>query len=253
MNQLLLDIGNTRIKWASRGQQGLGAITAIAHADPGWPAEFASTLTSVNEPDAICIAAVAPDLITASGLRVLAARWPKAAIRRVQSSARLGRFVSSYAQPERLGVDRFLACAAAAEHAQALLLLGCGTAFTADLIAADGTHIGGMIGPSPETMRAAVLSRTARVHWLREGSLRDFGRNTEDALETGVWNAAVGMVERAIGSAAKLLGSAPALLAHGGSAAALAALLSVPVRIDPLLLMRGLAMWADQPEPEPEL
>lgn len=248
MNQLLLDIGNTRIKWASRDQEGPGPITAIAHADPDWPAEFAARLASANTPDLICVAAVAPELITAAAVRVLASRWPDVVVRRVQSSARLGRFVSAYSQPERLGVDRFLACAAAAAHGHALLLLGCGTAFTADLIGADGVHIGGMIGPSPETMRAAVLSRTARVHWLREGSLRDFGRNTEDALETGVWNAAVGMVERAIRSAADRLGAAPALLAHGGSAAALAALLPTPVEIDPLLLMRGLAMWADQPE-----
>lgn len=246
MNQLLLDLGNTRIKWLTRDHSGLGPMSAIAHADPSWAVEFAAALEQVGEPDSILIAAVASELLTASALRVLGARWPRVAVRRARSTARLGRFVSAYGQPERLGIDRFLACAAAAKRAQPVLLLGCGTAFTVDLINADGHHVGGMIAPSPETMRAAVLSRTAGVHWLREGTLRDFGSNTEDALETGIWNAAAGMVERAIRSAQARQGGRPLLLAHGGAAEALINVIDAPVQIDPRLLMRGLCMFADQ-------
>ncbi len=246
MNQLLLDLGNTRIKWLSRDDNGLGPMSALAHADPSWAVEFAAALEQVVAPDSIMIAAVAPELLTAAALRVLATRWPHVAVRRAQSTVQLGRFVSAYGQPERLGIDRFLACAAAAERAQPVLLLGCGTAFTVDLIDADGHHAGGMIAPSPETMRAAVLSRTAGVHWLREGTLRDFGSNTEDALETGIWNAAAGMVERAIRNAQARQGALPLLLAHGGAAEALTRVIDARVHIDPQLLMRGLCMFADQ-------
>jgi len=246
MSQLLLDIGNTRIKWAVREAGSIGTPQALSHGDPAWLAGFDAALALMPEPAEVLIAAVAPELLTLDALRVLEARWPRCPSMRAQSAARLARFSSAYAQPERLGVDRFLACAAAAESLQPLLLLGCGTALTIDLIDADGRHHGGLIAPAPETMRAAVLSRTARVHWLRAGAAQDFGSNTEDCLESGVWTAAAGMVERALRKGTAVLGAVPVLMAHGGAAAALASLLDVPLRIVPDLVMQGLALWADQ-------
>lgn len=243
--QLLLDLGNTRIKWALRTPAGITAVTAIEHADPIWQSQLAAALATIDTPHSIVLAAVAPEMIVAAALRQLALRWPAIEPRRAHSLPRLARFQSAYAEPERMGVDRFLAAVAAAETADALLVIGCGTAITMDLMTADGQHLGGLIAPAPETMRAAVLSRTARVHWLREGKAVDFGANTEDALEGGVWMAAAGMVERALRKATLRLGEAPALLAHGGSAPALARMLEQPLPIDQALVLRGLSIWAD--------
>jgi type III pantothenate kinase len=246
MTQLLIDLGNTRIKWAQRHAAGVGEVQALEHADPAWQTEFAQALAALPDPAAIAVAAVAPELIVAVAMRVLAARWPGVAAQRVSSSAGLRRFRSAYAQPERMGVDRFLAATAAAELQTAALVIGCGTALTVDLIEAGGQHLGGLIAPAPETMRAAVLSRTARVHWLREGAAVDFGSSTEDALEGGVWAAAAGMVERSLRKATARIGAAPALVAHGGSAPMLARMLEMPLAIDQTLVLRGLAMWMDE-------
>ncbi len=245
MHQLLLDLGNTRIKWSSRSDAGISDVLAIEHADPIWQKQFAAALQSTPPPTTIALAAVAPEMIVAAASRLLAERWPNVMVQRVYSQLLLGRFRSAYSQPERMGVDRFLAAAAAAQIAEACMVIGCGTALTIDLIQADGQHIGSLIAPAPETMRAAVLSRTARVHWLREGNALDFGSNTEDALEGGVWMAAAGMVERALRKATVRLGTPPALIAHGGSAPMLAHMLEVPLPIEPLLVMRGLAIWVD--------
>jgi type III pantothenate kinase len=245
MTQLLIDLGNTRIKWTERGPGGIGEVHAIEHSDPAWLAEFAEALALLPDPSAIALAAVAPELIVAAAQRALAARWPQRTARRVYSTPGLRRFRSAYGQPERMGVDRFLAATAAAESKADILVIGCGTALTIDLIEASGQHLGGLIAPAPETMRAAVLSRTARVHWLREGSAVDFGCSTEDALEGGVWAAAAGMVERSLRKAALRLGAAPHLIAHGGSAPALARALDMPLAIDQGLVLNGLAMWMD--------
>ena len=247
MPQLLFDLGNTRVKWVLRDAAGIGEIAALVHADPDWPTTLAAALQPLPTPVSIAVAAVAPELVVAAVLQVLAARWPGIEPRRAVSGARLGRFESAYAQPERMGVDRFLASAAAALQPRAALVIGCGTALTIDLVDAAGRHAGGLIAPAPETMRAAVLSRTARVHWLREGRAEDFGRNTEDALEGGVWMAAAGMVERAARKAEQRLGVAPAMIAHGGSAPLLARVLGTPLAIDALLVMKGLALWIDEP------
>lgn len=251
MLQLLLDLGNTRIKWAmcSRADVSIGAdlgsIHAIEHADPVWQTQFAAALASLPTPDSIALAAVAPEMIVAAALRLLAARWPELAVQRAHSQARLARFRSAYAQPERLGVDRFLAAVAAAQVPESRLVIGCGTALTIDLIDANGQHLGGLIAPAPETMRAAVLARTAGVHWLRQGAALDFGCNTEDALEGGIWMAAAGMVERALRKASARLGAMPVLIAHGGSAPALAGMLEVPLPIEPGLVFNGLLIWLD--------
>ena len=245
--KLLLDIGNTRIKWARVDGDRIGELQAVAHADPDWAQAFAAGIDDGARPSEILLAAVAEETTTAAALQVIAARWPQSRWRRARSSARLGRLVSAYAQPERLGVDRFLSCAAvAAASTQASLLIGCGTALTVDLIGADGMHHGGLIAPAPDTMRAALLSRAAGVHWLQHGMPTDFGTSTEDALEGGVWAAAAGLVERAQRKALQQLGTAPQLIAHGGAAESLALMLETPLRIEPDLVMRGLLLWADQ-------
>lgn len=245
MTQLLIDLGNTRIKWAQRDDSGLGEVQAIEHADPAWQSAFAQALAVLPDPDAIALAAVAPEPIVSAASRLLALRWPQTPVERAVSMPGLRRFRSAYVQPERMGVDRFLAALAAAESQLAILVIGCGTALTVDLIEASGQHLGGLIAPAPETMRAAVLSRTARVHWLREGKVLDFGCNTEDALESGVWTAAAGMVERTLRTASARLGAMPQLIAHGGSAAMLARVLEMPLAIDQKLVLRGLAIWMD--------
>jgi type III pantothenate kinase len=245
MTQLLIDLGNTRIKWAERGPDGVGALQAIEHSDPAWLTGFAQALAALPDPSAIALAAVAPELIVAAAQRLLAARWPSLTAQRAYSASVLRRFQSAYAQPERMGVDRFLAATAAAESQEDVLVIGCGTALTIDLVEASGRHLGGLIAPAPETMRAAVLSRTARVHWLREGAAVDFGCSTEDALEGGVWAAAAGMVERSLRKATLRLGAAPGLIAHGGSAPALAHVLEMPLVIDQGLVLNGLALWMD--------
>ncbi len=257
MLQLLFDLGNTRIKWAMRSRTDigvdsdtgvdadLGPIQALEHADPVWQTQFAASLESLPTPASIALAAVAPEMIVDAALRALNARWPGLVPQRVHSQSQLGRFHSAYAQPERLGVDRFLAAAAAAQVPEARLVIGCGTALTIDLIDAGGQHLGGLIAPAPETMRAAVLARTARVHWLRQGTALDFGCTTEDGLEGGIWMAAAGMVERALRKASARLGAMPALIAHGGSAQALADMLDVPLPIEPELVFNGLRIWLD--------
>ena len=68
----------------------------------------------------------------------------------------------AYAEPSRLGVDRFLALLGA--HARGpgpWLLVSAGSALTVDLLDSSGQHRGGVIAPSPEHMRAALAARFA--------------------------------------------------------------------------------------------
>ena len=135
--------------------------------------------------------------------------------------------------------------AAHAEVPGPVVVAGCGTALTIDALAADGEHIGGLIAPSPALMRSALTAGTARLGDLREGSVVDFAADTAAAVESGVWLAAVALVERFHARAAARWGSPPALLLTGGGADRLAALIALPHRADRDLVLRGLARYAD--------
>lgn len=238
----LFDLGNTRLKCAPLVDGAAGAVHALAHVE-GAGVDALLAHVPPRLPRAY-VASVAPDALTAALLQALTARTRQ--IVRVRTARGFDGLRIAYADPARLGVDRFLALVAAhadaGAHGHDVLVCGVGTALTVDLLAADGTHVGGAIAPSPTLMRQMLH---ARVPQLPEHGGRDvgFADDTGDALATGCEGAALGLLERARAQARARLGREPRVLLHGGGAAALA--MRVPgaeLRHDRVLA--GLARWA---------
>ncbi|HET7358696.1 MAG TPA: type III pantothenate kinase [Rhodanobacteraceae bacterium] len=241
---LLLDLGNTRLKWAPHGDSAALAAQACAWQDDMAPALAAAWQTlalptrvvAASVVDAAREAAVAAAVHARFGLDVQWVRTPAAAC-----GVR-----NAYADADRLGIDRFLGMVAALDAGCApCVLAGCGTALTLDALAADGRHLGGLIAPGPRLMQQAVQGATARVRIdASAGAIVDSADNTADALLSGSWHAAAALVERFAARMADRLGGAPRLLLSGGDAGALAALIERPhvVRADAVL--QGLAVWA---------
>lgn len=240
MSTWLFDLGNSRLKFAPWGEgTGIDDVVAIGHdgarLDPGWldrlPAGF----------DVACVATVAPAVVCLQLLDALAARCERITLARTQPL--LAGVRIAYADPQRLGVDRFLALLATrARTERAALVVGVGTALTIDLLDADGVHRGGRIAPSPDLMRAALHARAAALP-AEGGGYAEFASDTPDALASGCEGAALGLVASSIDAATTLLGSAPDLLVHGGGAAALLPRLPA-ARHAPKLVLEGLARWA---------
>ena len=165
-----------------------------------------------------------------------------------QTRPRFAGIVIAYAQPQRLGVDRFLAMTAAHAHClqdarrAAALVIGVGTALTVDLLDADGRHHGGRIAPSPALMREALHARAAQLPPVG-GDYAEFADDTDAALASGAIGAALGLIERSAHHAQAMLGAAPRLWLHGGGAAMLLPHLD-EVRHAPALVLEGLALWA---------
>ena len=93
-------------------------------------------------------------------------------------------------------------------------------------------------------MRESILGRTGRVGWQREGQVLAFGAGTEDALQSGCWQAAAALVGGALSVATRELGVAPPLFLHGGDAEPLAQLLDPGARIVPALVFEGMLRHA---------
>jgi type III pantothenate kinase len=233
--KLLLDIGNTRLKWALLDDSGTLSPTQ-ALALEALPGAWATDMIPARVDEAV-LASVAPATVTATVEAAVAALGlPLRTIPPPRSTAQLQ---LAYAEPQRLGVDRWLAMLAAVGAAS--LVVSCGSALTLDLVDADGRHRGGLIAPSPERMREALLSRVP--HLRADGGVVDFAASTADAVASGAVLAAVALIERQWRQADALLGAAPRLWLGGGGRDALLPHLGVPFEERPQLVFDGMRAW----------
>ena len=240
MSRWLFDLGNTRLKCAPLTEDGtIGDVHALANDAGGWAAALDALLPA--RVDVAWVASVAAPALTSALADALAARARAVSFARTQASACGVRI--AYAQPHKLGVDRFLSMIGA--HARMpgpILLCGVGTALTIDLLDADGLHRGGRLAPSPTVMREALHARAAQLP-VDGGRYADFADDTEDALASGCEGAAAALVRDSLDAGTRLLGAAPSLHLHGGGAAALLPRLP-QARHAPDLVLAGLAAWA---------
>ncbi len=237
--KLLIDIGNTRLKWAFARDGQLGEPGAAVHA--GTPAQLAAELPA--EPvDSIWIAHVTgasqePALIEA--LRSRYGLTPQFA----RSTASWHGLKNAYREPERLGVDRWLAMIAAWHELQGpACVVDAGTALTADVIDASGQHLGGFIAAGLETQQRAILGSTRfATRDVGGTAFRDgLGNDTESCVRQGALLACVGAVERA----AKLAGEHARFLLSGGDAHHIQPMLSPRWSLRAHLVLEGLLALA---------
>lgn len=240
MTQWVFDLGNTRLKCAPLGADGrLGETVALAHRESDVAAALAQALPA--RIDVAYLASVANEPLRVAVLHALAARCTRISIARTQSAFAGVRI--AYAQPHKLGVDRFLALVAAHARGEgAALVCGVGTALTVDLVDHEGLHRGGRIAPSPALMREALHARAPQLPGSG-GEYRDFAAETADALASGCDGAALALIESSVAAASTVLGRAPRLLLHGGGAGALLDRLANATPV-PSLVLDGLATWA---------
>ncbi len=248
--KLLIDLGNSRLKSALWDGVQLRHGPVLTHAgganDEALGAgDFSALWKDVAPPHAIWIASVASTTLEQQLTRGLAEHFavsPKFA----RSPASACGVRNAYSAPARLGVDRFLGLVAAhAEVPGPAVVASCGTALTLDAVDAGGLHLGGLIAPSPGLMKNALLDHTARLGELAAAPVTDFADTTAAAVESGTWLAAVALIERFVARAHARLGQAPGLIVAGGAARRLAALLDSEHRVEPDLVLRGLAKFAD--------
>jgi len=243
--RLLLDLGNTRLKWALMLQpDGWLAQGALDWQESFEPA-LASALAGLPMPETIVAASVVDAVREAQVADVMIRLFANNPIwLRTPASACGVR--NAYAEPQRLGVDRFLAMVAAyADGYAPCVVAGAGTALTLDALTADGQHLGGLIAPGPQLMQRSLLDATARVRPERPGAVLELADNTADAVASGCWQAAAALIERFATRMAPTLGGLPTLILGGGDAAELQPLLTLPVQMTRDGVLRGLAVWAN--------
>jgi type III pantothenate kinase len=140
------------------------------------------------------------------------------------SSQRAAGVENSYREAGRLGVDRWLAMIAAYNRCNGpVLVLDAGSALTADLVAANGRHVGGYIVPGMRLMKSSLLAETGGVRFgLHSNDYGvEFGVDTASAVYAGVVAAEVGAAIVAIEQAGRQTPEGFAILLTGGDADAI--------------------------------
>ena len=245
--KLLIDLGNTRLKCALWDGSALRFIGALAHVGDDVQLDFDTLWKDIGAVSAILIASVASAVVGDQVARKALERFGvKPAF--VLSPASACGVRNAYAEPDRLGIDRFLGLVALhAIQSGPCVLASCGTALTLDALAADGSHLGGLIAPSPPLMRDALTGATARLSTPQAARVVERADNTGDAIESGVWLAGAALLERFVARATTTFGAAPAVVLTGGGAERLATLIEPAHRVDAELVLRGLAIYASSP------
>ena len=244
MTVLLVDVGNSRVKWARCERGVLGAQQAADHAAwtvTDWRAElFAGA--AVERVVAASVAGGASLAALDEAARVATGRG----IERVTTQREAAGVVNGYADPGLLGVDRWLAAIGAWRQVRgACVVADIGTAATVDVVESDGRHRGGYIVPGPRLMVASLLQGTSDLASFHAtsppGMGPAFADNTRDAIERGCRVALAAWVDRCVADAGKLLGTAPRLLLTGGALPEVRPYLEARGEEVPDLVLQGLA------------
>ncbi len=191
--KLLLDMGNTRLKWQLYEDARQQISGACDYADMLAQAALWQDLPLQG----VWLASVGQSAL--SGQLVDCLRDQGHTVHRMVSQAQQAGVRNAYAEPDNLGVDRWLGLLAAGEwqrqhQNRAVLVVDAGTAMTLDVLHPDGAHAGGLIVPGLRMMRHSLHQRTEQLPAVHEQH-HQLGRSTQQAIAAGTLAALVGALE----------------------------------------------------------
>jgi len=246
---LLIDVGNTRLKWATARSR--GPIRVVGEIDtPKADAKWIHALARKFSGQRLVLASVVPKVVPAFR-RAFAKR-----IEIVRGDASSLGVAFDYPKPAEIGADRLAAAVAAQDGGKwPAIVVSCGTATACTVLDSKGRLCGGAIAPGLETQLAALIGATAQLpNTILKQPLSALGKSTEDAIRAGVMLNFQGGVKEIIRQLSDALPgrTKPVIILTGGNARFLAGSLDLPHTLRPLLVFEGLRIigncrWNAQP------
>ncbi|MBI5040313.1 MAG: type III pantothenate kinase [Gammaproteobacteria bacterium] len=245
---LLLDAGNSRLKWAilrnghfEHGgvlEQTGDAIKELASAAWG----------ELDAPEAVLVANVAGEPLRRALNSWVKRHWKLTPEYVVARAEQFG-VRNAYAEPSDLGIDRWLALLAARElFPGPVCVIDCGTALTIDALAHDSRHLGGLIIPGLQLMRDALVGRAEAIREQMKSAsheqVRLLGADTGSAVVGGTLYAEIAVIDRVLEDLRVELGNGLRCVLTGGDAPRLRPLLATSVHYEADLVLQGLARIA---------
>lgn len=244
---LLVDIGNSQIKWTTIQSKVLADSQHFSRPKTGIKAALNKAWKSLDDIEAVFVSNVAGDKIAAQLTEWIDKQWQLTPVF-VQSEKRRFGVTNAYEQPETLGVDRWLAIVAGRQHArQVTCVIDCGTAITVDIVTEKGQHQGGLIVPGLSLMKKMLTDNTdALSNVTQESEFNLLATNTHSAIQAGTLYMVTATLENLINDLQQNFTDEVRFLITGGDAEELIPLMPQPLIHEPDLVLKGLAQYARQ-------
>jgi len=144
-----------------------------------------------------------------------------------------------------VGADRIANCIAAHTlYGGPILVLDFGTATTFDLVAEDGSFLGGAIAPEMRLAARALTERAAQLHSVElKVPETVIGKNTVTNIQAGVVLGYLDLVDGLIRRFRNEVGTPLQVIATGGKGELFYRHLDSIQLYDPVLTLKGLRMW----------
>lgn len=241
---LLLDVGNTRLRWAVDVDGSFLTGGQLVHGGQPAISDLDVMLNAEATPGRIVASCVADESVWE---RI--AQWAQTRLalapERVRSPARGLGVINAYADPARLGSDRWAALVALRALCPGYAcVVDAGTATTVDLLAPGGRHLGGYILPGRRQLVSGVLEGTSVPAAELPVPERMPGRSTEACLANGALVALCALIESAVQRLESEARESVQCVLTGGDSALLSRHLEIPHVTEPALVLRGLARIA---------
>jgi type III pantothenate kinase len=235
---LLVDVGNTRLKWAAvtpRGAIRVQGSVATAEVTPRWLAAWAKKQAGRR----VVVASVVPGISAALRRRFKDVLFVSGTLPGLP-------LAFDYPRPAEVGADR-IAAAIGAKGRTAAIIVSCGTATAFSVVDKRGRFSGGTIALGPHALLRALVGATAQLPKtnLRPIS-RALARSTQEAIRAGILLGWQGAVREIVTRLLQEVGGAARIIITGGSAPLLDGLRGLGrIELRPLLVFEGLRIIAE--------
>lgn len=152
-----------------------------------------------------------------------------------------------YPNPSEIGADRLANAAAGFDRLKkAVIVVDLGTAITFDIVSEKGEYIGGIIAPGTQAAGASLARKAARLFEVRvEKPDRVIGKSTAEALKSGFYYGAVGVIDHILERIFDEIGQKTAVLGTGGEAEVYCKDSKYVKEVVPTLTLDGIRLIAD--------
>lgn len=236
---LILDIGNTAMKWRLRS--GNNARQGGSMHGRDWSTVVQGLRSNCGDDvGAIWVASVAGEAADQRLERLLGDAFGRQPCFYYSAASESG-VSNAYEVPRRLGVDRWLAMIETWNRVGASIVVDCGSALTLDAVDAGGRHLGGYIVPGLEMLRESLAAGTAEVQ-VAEDSRAALapGRSTAEGVRHGILRMTVAFIRDAVVELRKGVSDTCKVFVTGGDAQRVVPVLGLEAELAPDLVLDGL-------------
>jgi type III pantothenate kinase len=244
INLMVLNVGNTRLSIGVFVAGKLEFTTRLTHAQrPDWAGKIGDAWERIKDAEDAAIAGASVNPAMSEPVEHLVEQATGTKVQWVGKDLDLPIRVLTET-PAETGVDRVVNVAAAFEQMQkACVVVDAGTAITVDCCNDEGHFLGGAIAPGVNIMLDALHEKTAKLPRVPfKAPSGAFGKNTETAIQLGVYHGVRGLVKELAEAYATELGFWPDIVATGGDAEELFEGWELIHAVSPDLTLYGIAL-----------